>query len=65
MTTEEIESHLAKSYPGHKWEVYERLGIGLPMFDGVMFYTQVTDDLDACAKYVIWQTTATSSRFRI
>lgn len=53
VTIPEIEAHLSKHYPDHKWVVpYDNL-IGLPMIDGVMFYSRIHPTLDEAAKYVI------------
>lgn len=38
MTTSEIEAWLNEHHPGKPWVVDEKLGVGLPMLDGVMLY---------------------------
>lgn len=56
MTTTEIESYLAKHYPDHQFTVSDKLGIGLPMADGVMLFAPVQEDIEAAITYVIANT---------
>lgn len=62
MTTEDMESQLRERYPGKDWVTSEKLGIGLPMLDGVMFYVPVSseDELDRAAQHAILITTGTT-----
>lgn len=49
MATAEIESYLAKHYPGKPWVVDEKMGVGLPMIDGIVLYCRI-DGLDPLSK---------------
>lgn len=59
MTTSEIESWLNEHHPGKLWVVDERMGVGLPMIDGIMLYCRVDGQtpLEQLAEQLVAMTT--------
>lgn len=58
MTTEEIESYLKLHHPTQDWVVSDKLGIGLPMLDGVMLFVRAdgATPIDRLAEQLIAMT---------